>query len=476
MAIKNFLFLFFLNFILYSVYSKTADSIEIRINAPSFKKLEVNLACSKVSLPDREIRFKLDTLGTGRVKIPVTGKVVWRLRISDINEFYILIDKNYDLSVYVDTKSKLIFSGKGAMVNNFLAEDIALGEELDTKANDIERTADKSDAFLKLVNLYQEKFKRLYEKHYALIAPDKELDYILQAINKSYLLNQKQGFLSDLGPKLANQLKLEQKFELDKNNLLNDTILIRMENYYPLGNFGSYLTCYRNYYFLKISGSYESDKETIDQLFARDFKTISTNPFYSEPVKKEQLFKELYTNLFINPLSSVLDSVYAALRKTYPHDTWVEAIDVVRKRKMHLKKDNKAPTLQGIDKQGRMVRLSDFKDKVVFIDNWATWCSGCVAALPHVYKIQKHFQENPDVKFIFLSHDGGDKEKWLRYLNSHPEFHGIHLLLSNDDPSVKEWDGLGTPQYIIIDKNGKIVNAFAETLTAIQEIEEALKK
>lgn len=476
MRVKRYIFLLLFHFISHMVCAKPLDSIEIRIKAPFYKKQEVNLACSKVLLPSREIRFKLDSMGSGRVKIPVAEKAFWRLRISDINEFYILIDKGYDLSVYVDNKNNILFSGKGSEVNKYLVEDIALGEKFDAQAGDIERTMDKTDAFLKLVNVYQEKFKLLYEKHYTSIAPDKELDYILRSINQSYVLNQKQGYLNDLGPKLADEFKLEQKWKLDKNNLLNDSVLIRMENYPSLGNFGKYLTSYRNYYFLKVSGAYKSDNETIHQLFKRDFNAIATNPFYSEPVRKEQLFKELYTNLFINPLSPVLDSVFTILKEAYRHDTWVEAIDAVRKRKMHLMQGNVAPIIQGLDKQDNMVTLAEFKGKVIFIDNWATWCSGCIAALPHVFEIQKHFRENSDVKFIFLSHDSGDKEKWLRYLNDHPEFQGIHLLLTKDDLSIKEWDGLGTPQYIIIDKNGKIVNAFAETLTAIKEIEEALKK
>ena len=465
----------FLHFISNFAFSKPVDSVEIKIKAPFYKGYTVNLICLNFLINSQHISLKLDEFGAGQVKVPVVEKTFWTLTVGQDYETRILLDNNYSLLIYFENRNKPVFSGNGATVNNYLTEDFMLGQKFDAQAYDIDGTVGNIDSFLKLVTQYQQKFNSLYKKYYSSPIKDKKLEYILSAINQSYILYQKQSFLNSFEMNIVNELKLEQKLELDKNNLLNDTILIKIKNFSSLlSNFGGYLTSYRYYYLVKTFGSYKPDIETVNEVFSRVFKSIESNPFYSVPIKKEQLFRELYINFDISPFSSVLDSVFNVMKNTYVNDPYLEVIDSLRKQSIYLKKGNFAPPLQGIDPTGKIVALADFQGKLVFIDSWATWCGGCIKSLPHIFEIQKHFEGNPDVTFIYLSHDS-DKEKWLRYINDHPQFQGIHLLLQ-DDTFDKAWNGLGTPQYIIIDKDGKIVNAFAEPITATKEIEEALNR
>jgi thiol-disulfide isomerase/thioredoxin len=45
--------------------------------------------------------------------------------------------------------------------------------------------------------------------------------------------------------------------------------------------------------------------------------------------------------------------------------------------------------LQSVD--GKAFRLSDFKDKVVVLDLWATWCGPCRLEVPHLVELQREY-------------------------------------------------------------------------------------
>jgi len=42
---------------------------------------------------------------------------------------------------------------------------------------------------------------------------------------------------------------------------------------------------------------------------------------------------------------------------------------------------------------GKEVRLSDFKGKVVILDFWATWCGPCIASFPHTQEIARKYKD-----------------------------------------------------------------------------------
>jgi thiol-disulfide isomerase/thioredoxin len=57
-------------------------------------------------------------------------------------------------------------------------------------------------------------------------------------------------------------------------------------------------------------------------------------------------------------------------------------------------------SIQAVD--GGTFRLSDYKDKVVVLDLWATWCGPCRAEIPHLVDLNKEY-EGKGVQVIGLT-------------------------------------------------------------------------
>ncbi len=57
-------------------------------------------------------------------------------------------------------------------------------------------------------------------------------------------------------------------------------------------------------------------------------------------------------------------------------------------------------SIQAVD--GGTFRLSDYKDKVVVLDLWATWCGPCRAEIPHLVDLNKEY-EGKGVQIIGLT-------------------------------------------------------------------------
>ena len=63
------------------------------------------------------------------------------------------------------------------------------------------------------------------------------------------------------------------------------------------------------------------------------------------------------------------------------------------------------PELEGEDMDGRKLKLSDYRGKVVAVVFWATWCGPCMGMVPHERELVKRLEGKP---FVLLGVNGDD--------------------------------------------------------------------
>jgi len=116
--------------------------------------------------------------------------------------------------------------------------------------------------------------------------------------------------------------------------------------------------------------------------------------------------------------------------------------------------DTKAPEFSLVSVDGKTVKLSDYKGKIVIVDFWATWCPPCRKGIPDLIAIQKEFKN--DVVVIGISLDRETKTDVPSFVKNY----GINYPIVYGDGKVdRSFGGIeAIPTAFVIDKKGNIVD------------------
>ena len=108
-------------------------------------------------------------------------------------------------------------------------------------------------------------------------------------------------------------------------------------------------------------------------------------------------------------------------------------------------------TLPSLD--GKQVKLSSFRGKVVLLNFWATWCGPCKAEIPAFVELQQQYAS--DLVVLGLSvDDPADKAK--AFADQYKVNYPIVLGLGHDDIQDAYGPIYGIPASFLISRDGKV--------------------
>lgn len=238
---------------------------------------------------------------------------------------------------------------------------------------------------------------------------------------------------------------------LDKNlfanreyvNFINDVIMIIVRYENPNSDLSSY-ELYLNKGF-----------EVIDKLY----KNSQTNQlqkivFVNHLISSAKIFK---ASININEFQKVINRLKNQETK---HN-----LEIVENQLKQVKNSMSkfaigkiAPDFELENVAGEKIKSSDFANKIIFIDVWASWCGPCISSFPKWNKLIEDNSNDDKLTFLTVSIDS-DRNKWHNALDK-LNLNGLKLYAGTeafDSHFSKSFEIKSLPSYIAIDDKGKIL-------------------
>jgi thiol-disulfide isomerase/thioredoxin len=112
-----------------------------------------------------------------------------------------------------------------------------------------------------------------------------------------------------------------------------------------------------------------------------------------------------------------------------------------------------APEVVSQDVDGRPVKLSALKGKVVILDIWATWCAPCKAMIPHEREMVGRLKGKP---FALVSISADEKKETLTKFLAREKMPWTHWWNGHEGGILEDWDIQGYPTIYVLDARGVI--------------------
>ncbi len=115
-----------------------------------------------------------------------------------------------------------------------------------------------------------------------------------------------------------------------------------------------------------------------------------------------------------------------------------------------------APQLVFTDLNGSRVDLADYRQQIVMVNNWATWCPPCKAEMP---TLLNYFEAHSDQGFMLFGINAGDpKSDVAKFVDDYQL--SFPILLDPNTKALMLFKNGSLPSSYVIDHQGNVVLAW----------------
>ena len=215
-----------------------------------------------------------------------------------------------------------------------------------------------------------------------------------------------------------------------------------------------YLDAYRNYirefYIYKLMAEGVKLKQDEPDFMVDKMVELSRK---NMPLKSEQYVYATAINRYMKNTPIVrTEAKFNEFNNLYGNTEYTKFLEKEIENKRRLSPGSPAIDFIVVDADGKDVKLSQLKGKVVYLDFWASWCGPCKSQFPHTKKVKEHFA-GKDVTFVYVSIDE-DATAWEKAMKQY-ELSGLHTRVPGwSDKLAKSYGVASIPAYFLIDKEG----------------------
>jgi peroxiredoxin len=112
-----------------------------------------------------------------------------------------------------------------------------------------------------------------------------------------------------------------------------------------------------------------------------------------------------------------------------------------------------APDFSLKDLNGKTVKLSDYRGKIVILNFWTVWCKYCIQEMPDLNELDKELQKENDVIILAVNVQESTK-KVKEYLDSNNI--SLKVLMDSDGAIAQSYGVNSYPITFIINRDGSL--------------------
>jgi len=199
--------------------------------------------------------------------------------------------------------------------------------------------------------------------------------------------------------------------------------------------------------------------------FASQFLKISAKEPFEATEMRYEAFKARYPNSMSLPgIDFMLPRLQSIYYQYYPPDVSADIEDLTEEVVL-------VENYQEIESINQIIER--FRGKVVYIDFWASWCAPCLGEFEYAQPL-KAFADKNDIILLYISTDKNESN-WVKSLNKN-KLSGYHARMVTDEfrSDLTNYEIYGIPRYMIVNKDGLIVEPEAKRPSSGQELYEQL--